>query len=60
MAPFVGGASMAVAAVSGFSFASRNEQPFGEVQRPGTLSASAAVAFVAIVAWAVVLGFSLS
>jgi hypothetical protein len=59
---FVAGAATAVAAVIAFSFSSRHGhgQLFGEVQPPAALNVSAGVAFVAIVAWALVLGFALS
>jgi len=57
---FVAGFATAVAAVVAFSFSRSYGQLFGEIQPPATLSAAAGIAFVAIVAWAVVLGFALS
>ena len=57
---FLAGAATAVAAVVAFSFSRRHGRLFGEVQPPPALTSSAVIAFVAIVAWAVVLGFALS
>lgn len=57
---FVAGGATAAAAVIAFTFSREHGQLFGEVPPPTALSVSAGIAFVAIVAWAVVLGFALS